>query len=204
MELAVLAFYIGRIVGVGLATLAIVVEEFSKVIPTSIFLTSRFVSRYCQDWKLTGSPIGVFASLLSFYSEQNGSIRIVCYTICAFSSSPLMPAAILLTCVCYGQLDRPLRCIIWATAGPIAISIGEMNLHIGGKTNSPISIEGIFFGMVSLAIEPWMEKIDFGLAPWSLSQRAIIIFDAQNHPNNWTRFQALWRLYEHQVRFRSC
>lgn len=41
MKSAVLAFYIGRAIGVWLASMAIMMEEFARIIPISLFLTGK-------------------------------------------------------------------------------------------------------------------------------------------------------------------
>lgn len=199
MKSAVLAFYIGRVIGVWLASMAIMMEEFARVIPTSLFLTGKSLQQ-CTSVKTHKKHPGLFATLLNFYSGGKSSARTVCYFLCAVSSSPLMPAAILLTHMCFGKFTQPIRSIFWATAGPIATFVGEMNLHMGGnKANMPISVAGIMFATLSLTIEPWMARIKSSPTPWFLSQREIVAFDIEEHPSNWSRFRELWKLYKSEV-----
>lgn len=71
-----------------------------------------------------------------------------------------MPAALLLTAMCYRREVQPVRLIIWGVAFPFVSIISQADFYVSeSKRNLLIHLEGLLFCALSLGLQSWMRPV---------------------------------------------
>lgn len=195
----IISFYAARLIGTWVSLSAMLVEEMSQIIATSIFISGMSANLpYFRT--LNKVHIGLLTSFLNWYSTQYSSIRPICYFFSGLAGSSLMPAVLLLSASCFRKSKQPLYAIIWGTAIPLALVVGDLNLYIGSaQTNLLISVQGIMFCIVSLAIEPWMFTARSLMPSWHLFDSPSEQLQADRFPSALSRFRDICKSGRKQV-----